>query len=282
MPECLTSAELRQIRPIVERILKDTAEREILPRFLKVRSEMKADGSAFSAADIAAQESLIAALARLVDLPMIGEEMPVETQEAAWARGFADGVWVMDPIDGSTNFLVGLPQFAVSVALIRQGRPVLGVSYLPLTGEMFSTSRGDGVWLNGKRLPPAPVGGAHKQVADAVACIDFKRLPPQLSLAIVHDAPIYSQRNFGSSVLDWCYLAAGRVDAITHGSERLWDYAAGWLMLEETGGCVATFEQDDFAAASPWKRSIIAARDAELFRLWRDWLRQRLSGIRRA
>ncbi|MDR1350295.1 MAG: inositol monophosphatase family protein [Zoogloeaceae bacterium] len=272
--------DLHPPRLAVERILKDTAEREILPRFLKVNGEMKADGSAFSAADIAAQESLIRALARLADLPMIGEEMPMKTQEAAWAQGFAEGVWVMDPIDGSTNFLTGLPQFAVSVALMRQGRPVLGVSYLPLMREMFSASLGGGVWLNGEKLPPIPADAAHKAVADTVACIDFKRLPPQLSLAIVHDAPIYSQRNFGSSVLDWCYLAAGRVDAITHGSERLWDYAAGWLMTEEMGGCVTTFETDDFAAASPWKRSIIAARDPELFRLWRDWLRQQMAEIR--
>jgi myo-inositol-1(or 4)-monophosphatase len=265
-----------QLRPAVERVLQDTAEREILPRFLKVDGKMKADGSAFSAADIAAQESLMEALSRLADLPMIGEEMPEKLQKDAWDRGFAEGVWVMDPIDGSTNFLAGLPQFAVSVALMRQGRPVLGVSYLPLMREMFSTSLGGGVWRNGARLPAASAV-AHKAVADTVACIDFKRLPPQLSLAIVHEAPIYSQRNFGSSVLDWCYLAAGRVDAITHGSERLWDYAAGWLMTEEMGGCVATFETDDFAAASPWKRSIIAARDPELFRLWRDWLRGQMS-----
>ncbi|MDR2365282.1 MAG: inositol monophosphatase family protein [Zoogloeaceae bacterium] len=272
-------SDLSRLRLAVERILKDTAEREILPRFLRVDGEMKADGSAFSAADIAAQESLIEALARLADLPMIGEEMPGETQKAAWARGFSDGVWVMDPIDGSTNFLVGLPQFAVSAALMRQGRPVLGVSYLPLAREMFSASLGGGVWLNGERLPPVSVDGARKAVADAVACIDFKRLRPELSLTIVQDAPIYSQRNFGSSVLEWCYLAAGRVDVVTHGSERLWDYAAGWLMIEEMGGRVATFEHDDFFAAPPWKRSIIAARSPELFCLWRDWLRQRMAEI---
>ena len=269
--------DLNALRPAVERILKDTAEREILPRFLKVDSEMKADGSAFSAADIAAQESLIDALSRLADLPMIGEEMPGETQKAAWNQGFSEGVWVMDPIDGSTNFLTGLPQFAVSVALMRQGHPILGVSYLPLMREMFSATLGGGVWRNGARLPAIPADAVHKAVADTVACIDFKRLPPRLSLAIVHEAPIYSQRNFGSSVLDWCYLAAGRIDAITHGSERLWDYAAGWLMTEEMGGRVATFETDDFAAASPWKRSIIAARDPKLFCLWRDWLRRKMT-----
>jgi myo-inositol-1(or 4)-monophosphatase len=267
--------DLQQLRLAVERVLQITAEREIMPRFLKVVGELKADGSAFSAADIAAQESLVAALAGLVDLPMIGEEMPSEIQQAAWERGYTDGVWVMDPIDGSTNFLVGLPQFAVSVALVQRGRPVLGVSYLPIMQEMFSAVQGGGVWLNGQRLQ-APAHAAKKDLADAVASIDFKRLPPHLSLRIVHEAPIYSQRNFGSSVLDWCYLAAGRLDAVTHGGERLWDYAAGWLMTKEMGGCVATFEEDDFAATPPWKRSVIAARDPELFALWRDWIRQQM------
>ena len=267
--------DLQQLRLAVERVLQITAEREIMPRFLNVVGQMKADGSAFSAADIAAQESLVAALAGLVDLPMIGEEMPAEIQQAAWERGYSEGVWVMDPIDGSTNFLVGLPQFAVSVALVRRGRPVLGVSYLPIMQEMFSAVEGGGVWLNGQRLR-APADAPKKDLADAVASIDFKRLPPHLALRIVHEAPIYSQRNFGSSVLDWCYLAAGRLDAVTHGGERLWDYAAGWLMTEEMGGSVATFEADDFGATPPWKRSVIAARDPELFALWRDWIRQQM------
>ncbi|GHT92346.1 phosphatase [Betaproteobacteria bacterium] len=271
--------DLQQLRLAVERVLQITAEREIMPRFLNVIGELKADGSAFSAADIAAQESLIAALAGLVDLPMIGEEMPAEIQRAAWEQGDKDGFWVMDPIDGSTNFLVGLPQFAVSVALIRHARPVLGVSYLPIAQEMFSAVKGGGVWLNGQRLH-APAEAPKKDLADAVASIDFKRLPPHLALRIVHEAPIYSQRNFGSSVLDWCYLAAGRLDAITHGGERLWDYAAGWLMTEEMGGCVATFEEDDFGATPPWKRSVIAARDPELFHLWRDWIRSQVSDVR--
>jgi myo-inositol-1(or 4)-monophosphatase len=268
-------SEFQHLRLAVERVLQITAEREIMPRFLKVVGQMKADGSAFSAADIAAQESLVAALAGLADLPMIGEEMPAEIQKAAWRQGYRDGVWVMDPIDGSTNFLVGLPQFAVSVALVLRGRPVLGVSYLPIMREMFSAVQGGGVWLNGQRLPiPAETG--QKDLADAVASIDFKRLPPHLAMCIVHEAPIYSQRNFGSSVLDWCYLAAGRLDAITHGGERLWDYAAGWLMTEEMGGGVTTFDNDDFAATPPWKRTIIAARDPVLFQAWRDWIRQQM------
>ncbi|MDR2637040.1 MAG: inositol monophosphatase family protein [Zoogloeaceae bacterium] len=267
--------ELSRLRVAVEDAVRNIAEREILPRFLKVDGRMKSDGSAFSDADIATQEALMRVLATFADLPMIGEEMPEDRQKQAWHDGFASGVWVMDPIDGSTNFLVGLPQFAVSVALVREGRPLLGVSYLPMVREVYAAVRGGGLWINGQRV--APPGYAGKPLADAVACIDFKRLPPELALAIVHEAPIYSQRNFGSSVLDWCYLAAGRLDAVTHGGERLWDYAAGQLMVEEMGGRVATFESDDFDAAPPWKRSVIAALDPALFSAWCAWLRFRMA-----
>ncbi|MDR1849592.1 MAG: inositol monophosphatase family protein [Zoogloeaceae bacterium] len=270
----LDFSQLAELRPTVERIVREISEREVLPRFLKVSGRTKADGSAFSEADIAAQEALMRELSRLADLPMIGEEMTGEEQKEAWERGFSEGAWVMDPIDGSTNFLVGLPQFAVSVALLREGKPVLGVSCLPMMKEVYSSYKGGGLWVDGARLPAhEPVG---KPLADAVASIDFKRLPPHLALRIVHEAPIYSQRNLGSSVLDWCYLAAGRLDAITHGGEHLWDYAAGQLMLEEMGGQVATFEDDDFSAASPWRRSIIAALDPVFFRTWRDWLREQM------
>ncbi|MCL2076759.1 MAG: inositol monophosphatase family protein [Betaproteobacteria bacterium] len=270
----LTLSELAGLRPAVEDVVRGISEREILPRFHKVARRMKADGSAFSEADIAAQEALMRELSRLADLPMIGEEMSADKQQEAWERGFSDGVWVMDPIDGSTNFLVGLPQFAVSVALLQKGRPVLGVSCVPMMNEVYSAVKGGGLWVDGERLPAPELTG--KPLSKVVACIDFKRLPPNLSMRIVHEAPIYSQRNLGSSVLAWCYLASGRLDAITHGSENLWDYAAGQLMLEEMGGQVATFEEDDFSAAPPWNRSIIAALDPSLFRIWRDWLRAQM------
>lgn len=266
-------ADLLKLLPGVEAALRAVAETEILPRFLKVVREHKDDGSTFSEADIAAQEFLTRALERLLHLPTLGEEMSDAAQQAAWAAGLKSerGLWVMDPIDGSTNFLVGLPQFAVSVALLRDGKPVLGVSYLPLAREMFSAVAGQGAWMNGERLPLRPSG---HQLSRAVACVDFKRLPPMLAARLVADSPIYSQRNFGSSVLEWCYLAAGRVDAVLHGGQRLWDHAAGSLLVREAGGCAATFREDDFDAADPWRRQVIAALNPDLFVRWRDWLRQ--------
>ena len=256
--------------PAIEAALRAVAAEEILPRFLKVAREHKADGSTFSAADLAAQEFLARALDRLEHLPLVGEEMPEDAQRQAWRAG-DKGLWVMDPIDGSTNFLVGLPQFAVSVALLRHGRPVVGASYLPLADEMFTAVAGHGAWMNGQRLPLRAPG---QSLARAVAAVDFKRLPEQLATCLVHSSPIYSQRNFGSSVLEWCYLAAGRLDAVLHGGQRLWDHAAGSLMLREAGGAAATFREDDFDAADPWRRPGIAALDPDVFTAWRAWLRR--------
>jgi len=266
------SAELMQLLPHVEAALKAVAETEILPRFLKVARQHKPDGSTFSEADLSAQEFLTRALGRLAPLPMLGEEMTDEAQQEAWEAGLEDeqGLWVMDPIDGTTNFLVGLPQFAVSVALIRKGKPVLGVSYLPMMDEMFSAVAGQGAWLNGEPLPLRPSGD---DLSRAVATVDFKRLPHMLASNLVQSSPIYSQRNMGSSVLEWCYLAAGRVDALLHGGQRLWDYAAGSLLLREAGGFAATFSEDDFDKADPWRRQVIAALNPDLFRTWRDWIR---------
>ena len=78
----------------------------------------------------------------------------------------------------------------------------------------------------------------------------------------------------GSSALSWCHLAAGRVDVMLHGGQKMWDYAAGALVLEEARGRFCTLEEDDFWAAPVWTRSVIAARTAPLLDEWRSWIRR--------
>jgi myo-inositol-1(or 4)-monophosphatase len=77
----------------------------------------------------------------------------------------------------------------------------------------------------------------------------------------------------GSSTLDWCYLASGRYDIYLHGGQRLWDYAAGAIILEEAGGAIASLQHDDFWCDAPWNRSVIAAADGNLFEHWLHWVR---------
>ncbi|MDP2805878.1 MAG: inositol monophosphatase family protein, partial [Gallionellaceae bacterium] len=78
----------------------------------------------------------------------------------------------------------------------------------------------------------------------------------------------------GASTLDWCYTATGRYDVYLHGGQKLWDYAAGSLVLQEAGGYACSLDHDDFSQGDVWSRSVIASLDAELFQSWKTWLKQ--------
>lgn len=258
--------------PRVESLVREVASREVMPHFLQVVREHKSDGSALTAADLAAQRFLAQELARLADLPILGEEMDEAAQRDALAAG-DDGLWCFDPVDGTTNFSVGLPLFAVSVALLRQGRPILGVTYAPFSDEMFTAVEGGGAYLNGEALP---LRAPEHRLEQAIALVDFKRLPKPLATALATAPPYYSQRNLGSSVLEWCYLAAGRADLLLHGSQRPWDFAAGSLILAEAGGRAATFADAEFDAAPHWRRPVVAALDPALLGEWRQWITRQI------
>jgi myo-inositol-1(or 4)-monophosphatase len=262
------SDTLERVIAVVRRVAAD----EIMPRFLKVTHERKADGSLFTEADLAAQDALARGLREIHPVPLVGEEMTAEQQVERWLAGDS-GVWCVDPIDGTSNFVYGLPYFAVSVALMLHGRTVLGVVYAPVTDEMFHAERGGGAFLNGERLP---IRTHVPHLRNAMANVDFKRLGVKLAGALASAPPYMSQRNYGAGTLEWCYLAAGRFDLYLHGGQKLWDYAAGALILEEAGGRMATLTQDEFWAGDLWKRSVVAALDPGLFAAWRDWVRSRL------
>ncbi len=249
--------------------VRRVAAQEIMPRFQKVGHRRKSDGSLCTEADLAAQDALREELQAIEPLPVVGEEMTEEDQRQQWSVGSA-GLWCIDPLDGTSNFVNGLPYFAVSVALMLEGRSVLGVVYDPVSDELFHAERGLGAWLGHQRLGPKAGDPA---LRNAMANVDFKRLGERLSAELVSAPPYMSQRNLGAGTLEWCYLAAGRFDLYLHGGQKLWDYAAGSLILEEAGGRSCTLDQDEFEAGSRWKRSVIASHHPALFAPWRDWVR---------
>lgn len=249
--------------------MKLVADKEIMPRYMRVAHQQKHDGSLCTEADIASQEALIHRLQAIHSVPVLGEEMDIDYQKKIWGNGKQD-LWCVDPIDGTSNFVHGLPYFAISVALIREGKSVLGVVYDPVAKEVFAAEHGRGAFLNGVKMQKHSVS---KELSGALANVDLKRLGSKLAATIASKPPYASQRNFGASTLDWCYTAAGRYDAYLHGGQKLWDYAAGSLILEEAGGHICCLDQDDFSHGDVWQRSVIAALDTQMFAEWKSWIR---------
>ena len=252
----------------LEALLVDAAETELLPRLHQVSAGHKADGSLITEADLSLQCRLTAALAEIYpDIPVLGEEMSAEVQQAMFEDA-EHGVWCLDPLDGTRNFACGFPVFAISLALIRHGQVELGLIYDPLRRESFSAALGQGAWLNGERLSVQ----LETPLALALALVDFKRLPVELAQRLVTSAPYPSQRSIGSGALDWCWLAAGRVQVYLHGRQHLWDYAAGQLILTEAGGQAVTLQGEPVFINQLQTRSIAAGCNAAVFAEWAEWL----------
>jgi 3'(2'), 5'-bisphosphate nucleotidase/myo-inositol-1(or 4)-monophosphatase len=249
-------------------LVREIARAEIIPRYLNSSRNHKADGSLCTDADLAAQFQLVRRLPHLLAGPVLGEEMSGEAQARLWGEG-KSGLWCIDPIDGTTNFANGIPFFAVAVAWLADHQARLGVIYNPVTDECFSAGLGVGAFLNGERLP---LRRATVKLKNAVAGVDFKRISAHLGDELVARPPYYSQRNFGSSALEWCFVAAGRLDVYVHGGQRLWDYAAGQLILAEAGGKATALDGGALLAGPSVKRGVIAAGNETLFNQWRTWL----------
>ena len=172
-----SSGERNTVLEAVVAAVKSVAQQEILPRYLRVARQRKADGSLFTEADIVTQEVLSRELRKICPGPVVAEEMTEQEQKDRWEAGDA-GLWCLDPIDGTTNFVNGLPYFAVSVALMRHGRSILGVVYNPVSDEMFYAEKGRGAHLNGERLP---IKEHVPALRGAIANVDLKRLSPKLA-----------------------------------------------------------------------------------------------------
>jgi len=232
------------------------------------RSELKMDGSLVTGVDRGIQDYLSQELnSRWPQFGFIGEEMP-HNHQVRICEHSEQGFWVLDPLDGTTNFTSGFLFFGISLALVIAGQPVLAVIYDPVRDECFAARKGGGAFLNGVPLV-CPDTGA---LAECIANIDYKRLVEDLASQLVRCPPYRSQRNLGSSVLEWCWLAAGRIQLYLHGGQKLWDFAAGYLILHEAGGAATSLSGQSLDCGKLRKRSVIAAVNAELLDQWVDWI----------
>ena len=154
--------------------------------------------------------------------------------------------WIVDPLDGTTNFLHGLPHWAISIALEHKGQIVAAVVYDPAKDEMFYAERGTGAWLNdSKRLR---VSGRHKMIEAVFATgIPFaakNTLPATLRDLAKIMPECAGVRRFGSAALDLAYVAAGRYDGYWERELNLWDVAAGYLIAKEAGALIDGMRED--------------------------------------
>ena len=154
--------------------------------------------------------------------------------------------WIVDPLDGTTNFLHAMPHFAVNIALQREGKVVAGVTYNPANGDLFWAERGKGAFLNDRRLRVA----ARTRMEDAVFATGIPFLGHGQHAKFLKELHQIAQRvsgvrRFGSAALDLAWVAAGRFDGFWERDLKPWDLAAGILMVTEAGGTVTDADGGD-------------------------------------
>ena len=151
--------------------------------------------------------------------------------------------WIVDPLDGTTNFLHGIPHFAVSIGLERNGDMVAGVIFNPATDELYTTERGGGAFLNDRRLRVA----ARRALSDSVVSCGIPHLGSghhgRFLVELRHVMnEVAGVRSFGSAALDLAAVAAGRLDGLWQTGLQAWDISAGLLMIREAGGFTSGWE----------------------------------------
>ena len=203
---------------------------------------MKGPGDFVSAADRKAEQTLFEELSHArPGYSFIMEE-----------RGRVEGAdkthcWHVDPLDGTTNFLHGLPLFAISIALEREGHIVAGLVYNPASDEMFVAERGQGAWGGNRRLRVA----ARRDFSDALVGCGVPHLGkakghPRFKAELAQVmAKVTNVRRMGSAALDLAWVASGRLDAFWERDLNSWDIAAGTLLVREAGGFVADADGGD-------------------------------------
>jgi len=196
----------------------------------------KSENDPFSFVDVQADEKLRAGCEALI--PGAG----FINEELAALKGENDWRWIIDPIDGTSNFTHGVPHYCISLALQYKEETLLGYIYQPVTHEMFRAEKGKGAWLNDKPIQSSK----REEMRMALVSTGFPYAQEEWVrpyLEMIHKIMGYTHglRRFGSAALDLAYVAAGRLDAFFEYNLKPWDVAAGSLIVREAGGTVSDF-----------------------------------------
>ena len=229
-------------KAIIDRIVKVAEDAAALIEkernlFDKDRVEEKGLNSLVSYVDKNAEEIIVRGLTEILpEAGFITEEETVDQKEAEYR-------WVIDPLDGTTNFIHGLPVFAVSIGLVQGDDPVAGVVYEVNSKECFSAFKGDGAFLNGQPISVSDVTSLKDSLlATGFPYYEFQDLSRYMEIMQAFMRGTHGLRRMGSAAIDLAYVACGRFDGYFEYNLNSWDVAAGVLLVREAGGVVTDFQ----------------------------------------
>lgn len=234
--------ELRHLASQVEQICKEVGDWMLEQRVSPEAIETKSLNNFVSFVDKTAEEKLVQRLGELVP------EAGFIAEEGTGVRNNEGYNWIIDPLDGTTNFLHGIPVFCISIALQQQHDLVLGVIHDPNRNETYSAVKGEGSQLNGNPIFVSKT----TQLEDALLATgfpydDFGKQTEYLQLLGFITKNTRGVRRLGSAALDLAYVACGRCDLFYEYALNPWDVAAGILLVQEAGGKVSNFAGEDDA-----------------------------------
>jgi myo-inositol-1(or 4)-monophosphatase len=204
-------------------------------------------------ADTESERSIVSLLTQR--FPGVG----VLAEEGGESPGDAERRFIVDPLDGTTNFAHGYPLFAISIAYEKEGEIRVGVVYDPMREELFVAEKGDGAFMNGRRLCVSEAGDLARGLLVTGFPYDLKDdISANLRFFTRFMSEARAIRRDGSAALDLAYVAAGRFDGFWEEKLNPWDMAAGALLVEEAGGRVSDFVGDPFNC---YGESIVASND---------------------
>ena len=222
-------------------------------------------GDFVSKADIRAEEILKTELLEAREnYGWLGEETGAEAGADPTRR------WIVDPLDGTTNFLHGIPQWSISIGLEHKKEIVAGVIFSPATEELFIAEKGKGAWLNDKRIRVSGRTEMTQMVFGTGMPIGNRDMFPTMLRQIGHIFPACADiRRLGSAALDLAYVAAGRLDGYWHHALSPWDMAAGIILVKEAGGFIESIDP-----GNPLETGDIIAGPAETFEPFAKMVRE--------
>lgn len=212
-----------------------------IPRLDAIQVQTKGRNDFVSDVDRMAEQEIISTIRRLYpDHAFLAEE--------SGRSGDSEFTWIIDPLDGTTNFLHGFPTFSVSIALERRGRLEHGVIYDPLRQELFTCSRGDGAQLDGRRIRVTKQRDLNGSlIGTGFPYRENARWIDTYLAMLKAVMPVAAGiRRPGSAALDLAYVAAGRIDGFWEIGLSPWDTAAGTLLIQEAGGIVSTLSGSEY------------------------------------